>query len=404
MAARKYNIWWGPPKSFSDRADERKISWLELFYDLVYVAAISQITHHFAGSPTWSQLSCSMVLFTLVFWSWINGTLYYDLHGSPGIRTRLLTLWQMMCVAAVAITINNAYAGFHQSFSISFLILECLIFYLWWSTGYYDPSHNKFNIYYRVHYGIAAALFGVSYFTNYQTAFALWIVALAINLTPGLTVKRVIDREITKQGQVFTTSASIIERFGLFTIIMLGETIFGIVNGISDVEHKNLMVWAAFFLSVIIAFLLWWVYFDMLAEQITKKTYNHMQLYLFLNMPLLASLGITGATLNVMLSHIEGAMPPQVYWIFCGSVALFIFSIVALTQIMDLDEEGESYAVPLKRILAGIATVIALLPLFANAIGAMGIMVAIIVLLIIPIVVGTRKWVRYKMFNDGAGE
>jgi hypothetical protein len=103
--------WWGPPKNFADRKNERKISWLELFYDLVYVAAIGQLTHRIAVSPTWSTVGYSFLLFCMIFWSWVNGSQYYDLHGGDGIRTRLLTFWQMLGVAAVAITMPDVFGG-----------------------------------------------------------------------------------------------------------------------------------------------------------------------------------------------------------------------------------------------------------------------------------------------------
>ena len=64
------NLWWGPPKNFAERKHERKISWLELFYDLVYVAAISQLTHHLAEHPSWHEAAYSFLLFALIFWSW----------------------------------------------------------------------------------------------------------------------------------------------------------------------------------------------------------------------------------------------------------------------------------------------------------------------------------------------
>ena len=139
------SIWWGPPKKFAERLNERKISWLELFYDLVYVAAISQLTSRLTQHTNWSELGYFLLLFSLIFWSWMNGSMYHDLHSSPGIRSRFLTLFQMLAMSAVAITVKAAFEGHHQSFGISFLVIQCLITYNWWSVGYYDPSHKALN-------------------------------------------------------------------------------------------------------------------------------------------------------------------------------------------------------------------------------------------------------------------
>ncbi|HET7116096.1 MAG TPA: low temperature requirement protein A, partial [Hanamia sp.] len=73
--------WWGAPKKFSTQKVERKISWLELFYDLVYVIAISTITHYVAQQFSINALLDYFYLFVIIFWGWLNGSLYHDLHG-----------------------------------------------------------------------------------------------------------------------------------------------------------------------------------------------------------------------------------------------------------------------------------------------------------------------------------
>jgi len=221
MNTRPLNTWWGPPKNFSDRRNERKISWLELFYDLVYVAAIGQLTHNMAAHLSWAVVAYSFLLFALIFWSWVNGSQYYDLHGSDGVRTRLFTLLQMLAVAAVAITINDAYAGYHKNFAIAFAVIEAIINYLWWSAGIWDPSHRKFSIYYTINYSIAFCLLIMSAFVVYNTATILWWIVLLLNLTPGLTGARTIVKGLKQRGEVFSASAALVERFGLFTIIVL---------------------------------------------------------------------------------------------------------------------------------------------------------------------------------------
>src|SRR5215217_4510424 len=165
MSDRKTNLWWGAPKNFNERKNERKISWLELFYDLVYVAAIGQLTHQVAAHPSWRTAGYSFLLFALIFWSWVNGSQYYDLHGSDSIRTRLLTFWQMLAVAAVAITIPAVFEGHQQNFAVAFAVIQILITYLWWSVGLYDPSHRVFNKFYTFNYLIAFALLIISAFT-----------------------------------------------------------------------------------------------------------------------------------------------------------------------------------------------------------------------------------------------
>jgi len=166
MTGRPANLWWGPPKNFNERKHERKISWLELFYDLVYVATIAQLTHQIAEHPSWDILGYSFLLFSMVFWSWVNGSQYYDLHGNDSIRTRIFTFFQILALASAAITIKDSFEGSHKGFAISFAVIQCLITYLWWSVGLYDPSHRVFNKYYTFNYIIALILLIISFFSE----------------------------------------------------------------------------------------------------------------------------------------------------------------------------------------------------------------------------------------------
>ena len=105
------NAWWGPPKKFSTEFEDRKVSCLELFYDLVYVIAISRITHHLAEHPDVTGLLDYTYFFVMIFWGWLNGSLYHDLHGTSGVRTSLMTLWQMMIVAGLVVTVKASCAA-----------------------------------------------------------------------------------------------------------------------------------------------------------------------------------------------------------------------------------------------------------------------------------------------------
>lgn len=394
------NLWWGPPKNFSERKNERKISWLELFYDLVYVAVIGQLTHHIAAHPSWHTMGYSFLLFSLVFWSWVNGSQYYDLHGNDGIRTRLFTFLQMLAVAAVAITIQDAFEGYHQGFAVSFAVVQCIITYLWWSVGLYDPSHRVFNIYYTVNYTIALMLLVASVFASAHVATIWWIVALFLNLTPPLIGARTIVRVLKERGQVFTASATIVERFGLFTIIVLAESILSTVTAISEVKDKQPVVWMAFILALLIAFLLWNLYFDMTSEQETKKGYSYMQWMIFLHFPLLASLSVVGACIKVLLSDMETGLPPGLQWIFCIAIAVILLMIVGITKVMEEEEEDRAYIQPVSGLLMITAVCILIIPLFGKYLGTLTFLALIAVVLCVPVFIGVRSWVQYKFFSQ----
>jgi low temperature requirement protein LtrA len=398
MDNKHKNLWWGPPKNFNERQYERKISWLELFYDLVYVAAISQLTSYLAAHPSWKETGYSFLLFSLVFWSWVNGSQYYDLHGNDSIRTRLFTFLQMLAVAAVAITIQDAFEGYHQGFAIAFAVIQSIITYLWWSVGLYDPSHRVFNKYYTFNYITAFILLIISVFTSHQASTILWIIVLLLNLTPSLTGARTIVRVLKQRGQIFTASETIVERFGLFTIIVLAESILGTVTGIAEIKDKHPVAWVAFILGILIAFLLWSLYFDMTSEQETKNGYSYMQWLIFLHFPLLASLSVVGACIKVLITNMEAGNHLTVQWLFCISVAAILFMIVGITKIMKEEEEDRAYIRPVSGLLIAAGIIILLIPL-SGYLNTLPFLFIIAVILFVPVFIGTRSWVRYKFFS-----
>ncbi|MCW3121021.1 MAG: hypothetical protein JWQ38_513 [Flavipsychrobacter sp.] len=391
--------WWGAPENFAERKYERKISWLELFYDLVYAAAVSQITHYLSENPTWNTAGFSLLLFCLVFWSWVNGSQYYDLHGSDSIRTRLVTFWQMLAVAAVAITIHDAFEGHQRAFATTFMVLQIMITYLWWSVGYYDPSHRIFNKFYTFNYLISFALFGISLFTSYHLAVVLWVVALLLNMTPSLTGARTISAEMKRRGQVFTASATIVERFGQFTIIVLAESIFATIAGISELRDKQASAWIAFILGILISFLLWALYFDMTSSQETKKGYMYLQALLFLHFPLLASFCVAGACMKVVLGNVAVALPMTLQWMFCVALSVMLLMIVCISGIMEKDEEDLAYIRPVSRMLTGCCVVMLLIPAFGQYLDNISFLSVIAIVLFIPVFTGVRHWVLYKFFS-----
>jgi len=400
MANKKNNLWWGPPRNFAERKQQRKISWLELFFDLAYVAAISQLTHHIAEHPSWQETAFSLLLFSLIFWSWVNASQYYDLHGNDSIRTRLMTFWQMLAVTSVAITMQDIFEGHHHSFVICFSIIQVLVTYLWWSVGLYDPSHRVFNKFYTFNYLLALALLIVSWFTSFQTATILWIFVLILNLTPGLTGARTIVKVIRERGQVFSASETLVERFGLFTIIVLTESILGTVSGITRVKDQHPIVWIAFILGILIAFLLWSLYFDMTSEQETKPGYSYLQLLVFLHFPLLASLGIVGACIKVLLGSVQEEVHGLVLWLFSIAVAVILLSITGIAAIMKEEEEDRSYIRPVSKLLFIVSAVILIVPFFSSYLNPITFLAIIAVILLVPVTIGLKSWVSYKFFSN----
>jgi len=97
---------WQPPGRYADRDVDRRVTFLELFFDLVFVVVISQLARRLAAHPSWSGVGWFVFLFYAVWSSWLNGTLYHDLHTTNDLSVRVFTFGQMLAVAVMAVFIG----------------------------------------------------------------------------------------------------------------------------------------------------------------------------------------------------------------------------------------------------------------------------------------------------------
>ena len=321
MRFGKSATWWGPPKKFDPHFQERRISWLELFYDLIYVIAISRITHHLAMHISFEGFLQYACLFFLIFWGWLNGSLYYDIHGSEGLRTRLMTLWQVMIIAALAVTIDQPSPTAYVNTTIVFMIMQLYITYLWWSVGLYDRSHRRYNRPYTILFLLALALMVLSLFVPRPWVKLIAIIVIVCNYTPPFIAHRL----LRKSSLNLSLSSSMAERLGLFTIIVFGEVVLGVVNGISKVNDLNFSTWLNFALALSIVFALWWIFFAMTSNRNAKTGFVNATLLELLCIPTLMSLGLIAARFSYLFDPKETDLSLNI--IFCSAIATFLTGI-----------------------------------------------------------------------------
>lgn len=389
MKNGNYNIWWGPPRKFSTKSDERKISWLELFYDLVYVIVISRITKHLADKPGIDSILNYVYLFAMVFWGWLNGSEYHDLHGSPGIRTRFMTLWQMMAVAALGVALDSPQNVFIERTTICFAFLQGFITYLWWSVGIYDKNHRKLSVPYVACYLSGFVLLIISLFA--PSALPLFfLLVLTINfLPPFLNSGR-----LRSHNSDFSLSASMVERLGLFTIIVFGENILGIINGTGSVAAPHAVTWFCFALGILIVFALWWIFFALVADRECCRGFLIGQLFAFMFIPTLSSLGIIGASCSVLFANaddIDGHLN-IVRNIFGTGMGLFLLSVLGITRLLIYPADYGRARKVLEPLIFISAFAITAITIFLSTLPLVFLLLIIFIFLFVIIVVITRIW------------
>jgi low temperature requirement protein LtrA len=233
----------------------RKVTWLELFFDLIFVAAVSQVAEPLRHDYSLAELVRFTPLFVLIWWAWTGHTFFSTRFDTDDAVQRGLTFLQIFAVAAMAANAKDALdsrssAGFAAAYAVVRLVLVA---------QYLRARHVKdargLALRYIAGHGTAAGLWLLSALVPTPERFWLWIVAFAIDLgTPWLALPHTV--------KVPPDAEHLPERFALFTLILLGESVVAVMQGMESHEDWTPAAAVSAILGMGVSFLICWWYFD----------------------------------------------------------------------------------------------------------------------------------------------
>ena len=319
---------WQPPRAHGDVIEGREVSFLELFSDLVYVVVISQAAGHLAGDVTWAGVGRFAVVFGLIWLAWINGAVYHDLHGRAEGRTRSYVFLQMGVLALLAVFTGGATAGDGAAFAVVYSGYLFLLGWLWYSVRRQDdPSFRPTTTPYITGVLVSATVVGASALLPDGARLAAWALVV-VGWLAGITA---LDwRSGATRDTSISASESLIERFDLFTIIVLGEVVVGVVNGIAD-AGRTLIAVATGILGLGIGFAYWWSYFDLVGARRVRSERGALSRWLVGHLPVTMTIAATGGVMVSMVEHAsQGHAPAPAAMVLSVSVAVGVLSLILI--------------------------------------------------------------------------
>lgn len=320
---------WMPPRAHGDVRHERQVSHVELFYDLVFVVVIARAAHVLARDVTWGGVAAFAVVFTMVWILWLNGTLYYELHGREDGRTRSFVFIQMILVAILAVFTEGADVAYGRQFALVYALLLAVTTLFWWDVQRFSErkylSQSRRYIAFMV---FGFVMVGGSVFAPED--WRLWIWAAFAVTWLALVLRSVMGRR-PKAEVVTVPTESLVERFDLFTILVLGEVVSGVVIGLAGSDAVTTGIVTAVF-GMVLGFSFWWLYFDFVGSR--KPVTNPRSFGAWIGGHLPISLAIVAAGAAVV-SLVEFSGEPQTpgptAWLLAGAVSLFLVSLVGVS-------------------------------------------------------------------------
>jgi low temperature requirement protein LtrA len=323
-----------PPRRHGEILEDRSVSPLELFYDLVFVVFVSEIARTLAEDVSARGMLDFGVLFGLVWVAWFNGTQFHELHGREDGRGRSFIFLQMGILAVVAVYAPHATGGDGDSFAWAYAVLLAVQAYQWWSVLRIDEErYRPVAVRYLVAMCAGIALIVVSALVaDDDVRLALW--ALLVAGAIGLGLARSLTTPMSDFGLVVT--GSMVERFGLFVIIVLGEVVVGVVSGMSQAT-RDVRTIATGVLCLGIGFGCWWTYFDFVGDRLPRTSPRAVSAWMFSHLPTTLSIAAAGAGMASLVEHAhDGRTPTASSWLIAAAIAGLLVSL--LTAMRSLDD------------------------------------------------------------------
>jgi low temperature requirement protein LtrA len=352
-----------PPDPPSSEEQRERISWLELFFDLIAVAAVAVLTEGLREDATATGAGMFLVLFTAIWLAWITVVLYANVAGEKtGVRTVLIA---MVLFAIMAGAAPNQFEARANLFAGAFLIVRALVARASLRTGKLLTSWPMLQL------GGLGALWIAAFWVPTPAKFWVWAAALILDLlltvargdgdpdqvaetynqrirqrvakrnTEDHELRRSSDRTRRAREQrgedpsfeveaVDVDTSHLDERMGVFIIIVLGEAVMGLVQAAAATE------WArGFVITVLLAFAvlvsLWWLTFSYGFAAAPHTRLATLPPRFGLPLHLMSSTGIVllAAGLDELAVHPDEELTTSLAWISCAGLSLY-FAVSAI--------------------------------------------------------------------------
>ena len=368
-----------------EHGDEHQVTPLELFFDLTFVFAMTQVTILLADDPTWGGVFRGMLVLAAMWWAW---SVYAWLTSAMDVDeggVRLVMLAAMAAMFGVALAVPGAFGDDAVFFGVAYLLVRLLHLVLSALVARDDPDRLGALVRFAPTAVVGPLLLVLAGFVEGNARVAIWLVALAIDYLGPVVIG--VGRGWRVASEHFA------ERHALIILIALGESIVSIGLGVGLELDTGVVVASA--LGIVVVSALWWLYFDVAAifarrrlVQVRGLELHRLALnaYSYLHLPMVAGIVLFAFGLETTLHHLDEALDNVPAVALCGGAALYLLAeITFLVRTMGRIFRRRTAAAVVLLALIPVATVI-------PALAALALVSAVCALLVAYEAIGRREY------------
>jgi low temperature requirement protein LtrA len=301
---------------------------LELFFDLVFVLALTQCTALMADDPTWEGMARGLLVLGVLWWAWVGYAWLTSVVDPEEGIVRIAIFAAMAALLVVSLCVPEAFGDLGLLFAGAYAVVRVAHIVLFVLASRDDPQLRASVMGLAVSTAVATCLLVGAAFADGLLQGALWAVALLLDAAGpyvfGAEGWKLVPRHFA-------------ERHGLIMIIALGESI--VVIGVGAEAGVDAGVVTAGVVGIVIAASLWWLYFDVVArvaehrlsQAAPGREQNEMarDSYSYLHFPMVAGIVLMALGLKKTLGHVGDPLHAMPATALLGGAALYLLAHVA---------------------------------------------------------------------------
>ena len=311
----------------AEAAGEQRVTPLELFFDLVFVFAITQVTQFIADDPTWEGLARGLLILAAVWWAWVGYSWLTNWLDTEEDLTRLGVFVAMAAMFVVSLSIPTTFGDDGLLFALAYAVVRVTHVVLYgYATNDADIQEAVRRFAPPVTVGVS--LLVVASFFDGAVQGGIWVVAIACDFSAGLVGR----------GQKWKLHPGhFAERHGLIVIIALGESIVATGLGAQGTGLTAEVVIAAL-LAIVLAAALWWAYFDVVAIVAERRLSQAGRVeqalmardsYSYIHLLMIAGIVLVALGAKKTIAHVDEPLKIVPAVALCGGVALYLIGHIA---------------------------------------------------------------------------
>ena len=289
-----------PPLRTADghHLDERRTSWLELFFDLVFAGAVGQLAGALQVYPTLSALARFAMIFTPIWWLWVQLSFYADRHESEDVAYEGALLTAMLLCVGLAASAPRALAGDTTGFVIAFALLRGLQLVLYARARHHLPATRRLYGRYLVFFGAGGVLWLASLAVAAPVRYAFWGTGLLTDAVGALAM-------LAPGRRVPVNPTHLADRFRIFVLIVLGESVARLISAATARAWSVPL--AVVLAAALITLAALWRAWLTAADQDALDGPRAIARFTAANLPIVAGIAAASAGLHIAILAADGA-------------------------------------------------------------------------------------------------